>query len=197
MKKIILLFICASVFLKINAQSINDTSVQSNFKHKNLYLGLGTGINNYTALLGISGSVKVYDKLFVRGGYGIGSWGNKFSIGLKYDMNYSDGWNFGIGYSICPGTGDVKMDLKVASGETKKVTADFSAASTINLTVGRNWAIGKRNIFYLDLGYAVPMQTEPWKVTDGSVLSKESKSVIKLIQPGGLIIGAGFIFGIF
>lgn len=182
--------------LSIFSITLFKIDAQSDSCNKVLYLGLGTGINNYTALLGISGSLRIHDKLFVRGGFGIGGWGNKFSIGLKYDADNNEGWTFGIGYSICPGANNVKSAMPVESGGNKKVTIDFLKASTINLTIGHNWSVGKSNIFYMEFGYAIPMQSNSWKVTDGSILSGTSKSTLNLIQPGGLIIGAGFSFGI-
>jgi hypothetical protein len=184
-----MLSVFSIALFKVNAQS--DTC------NKTLYFGLGAGINNYTALLGVSGSVRVHDKLFVRAGCGVGGWGLKYSIGLKYDAHYDEGWNFGIGYSICPGVNNVKANLQVESGVNKEVTMNYSAASTINLTVGHNWSISKSIVFYMDFGYAIPLQSTAWTVTDGSVLSKTTKSGLNLLQPGGLIIGAGITFGIF
>jgi len=46
-------------------------------------------------------------------------------------------------------------------------------------------------------GYAIPLQSNRWRVTDGSVLSSTSKSVLNMSHPGGLILAAGFAFKIF
>ena len=86
--------------------------------------------------------------------------------------------------------------MPVESGETKLVTINYLMASTINLTIGYNFIIGKSNIFYLETGYAIPLETSPWKVTDGSVLSSTSLEALRLIQPGGIILALGFMFGI-
>ena len=46
-------------------------------------------------------------------------------------------------------------------------------------------------------GYAIPLQSNRWRVTDGSVLSGNSESTLNMLQPGGLILGAGFAFKVF
>jgi hypothetical protein len=159
-------------------------------------IGLGTGINNYTALIGVSANLRVYNRVSVQGGVGIGGWGYKFSIGLKYDKHYNGGWSYGLGYSVCPGLNNVKANMKLESGVTQNVNLDYLKASTVNLKTGYTWRIGEMNTFYLDLGYAVPLQSGAWRVTDNSVLSGASESSIKMIQPGGIILGMGFTFGI-
>ena len=46
-------------------------------------------------------------------------------------------------------------------------------------------------------GYAIRLQSNRWRVTDGSVLYGISKSKLNMLQPGGLILGAGFALKIF
>jgi len=101
-------------------------------------IGLGSGINNYTALLGISANLRFYNKLSLQGGFGKGGWGYKYSIGLKYDMHYDGGWSYGLGYSVCPGENNLKPKLQVKSGATQQVTLNYLTASTINLKAGYN-----------------------------------------------------------
>jgi hypothetical protein len=115
---------------------------------------------------------------------------------MKYDMDYRKGWYYGLGYSYCSGLKHVKVDLELATGKTKEVTIDCLNASVVNITIGRFWSINRNNVFYTEVGYAIPMKSSPWKVTDGSVLSSRSKSVLNATKPGGIIFGIGFLFGI-
>jgi hypothetical protein len=184
-----------------NSSNLAQDGLKSNIisKHDTLpafAIGLGTGINNYTAIFGLSANLRIYNKLSLQGGIGIGGWGNKYSIGIKYNYYYDGGWSYGFGYSVCPGENNIKANLQVTSGTTQQVTLNYLTASTVNLKVGRSWRIGQKNTFYMEYGYAIPIQSNPWKVTDNSVLSSTSISALKLIQPGGLIIGLGFTFGI-
>jgi hypothetical protein len=159
-------------------------------------LGLGTGFNNLTALFGVSAKYRIIKKLSVQGGMGLGGWGYKFSIGLKYGEDFNGGWSLGIGYSVCPGENNIKVSMEDASGVSKEVTINYLTASTINLVAERSWKIGRKNTFYMDFGYAIAMQSTPWKVVDNTALSDASKSAIKMIQPGGIILGLGFNFGL-
>jgi hypothetical protein len=194
LQKSILIVLCAFLFVQLNAQTITENRTEQSHP---FYLGVGTGFDNFTGLIGVSGTLRVYDKLSIRGGLGFGGWGQKNSIGLKYDLKEVGGWSYCLGYSYCPGLNDLKLSLELASGGKKDITVDYLSASTINLAFDRNWRIGKANIFYLEFGYAIPMQSNRWRVTDGSDISSASKSVLDISQPGGLILGAGFAFRIF
>lgn len=193
MKKILFIFLCVFLLIKLDAQNITENQPESSHP---LYLGVGTGIDNFTGLIGVSGTLRVYDQLAVRGGLGIGGWGYKSSIGLKYDTRDAGGWSYCLGYSYCSGLTNLKLNMELESGSTKNVQVDYLSASTLNLAIDRNWKVGKANIFYLEFGYAVPMQGKRWKITDGSAISSTSENVLKISQPGGLIFGVGFAFGL-
>ena len=193
-KKIAFLFLCAFLFNQTHAQTITEN--QTGPIHP-FYLGVGTGFDNFTGLIGLSGTIRLYDKLAVRGGIGLSGWGYKNSIGLKYDLNKEGRWSYCLGYSYSSGLEDLKLDMELETGSEKEVTLDYLSCRTINLAFDRNWRIGKANLFYLELGYAIPLQSDRWRVTDGSALSGTSKSILNSLQPGGLIVGAGFAFKIF
>lgn len=193
MKKTLLIIMFFATIYRVNAQSKNNSSSDSLPK---FYLGVGTGINSYTGLLGLSGNLRIYDKFFIQAGLGIGSWGTKMSIGLRYDMSYQKGWSYGIGFSSCSGLKDFKTNLELQSGVKKDVTMDCLRANTLNLKATHNWKLGKNNTFYLEFGYAIPLQSSPWRIKDGSIISSTSKSVMDMIAPGGLLIGIGFTFGL-
>lgn len=194
LKKILLLSLCVFLLIKLDAQTITENqTVQSH----PFYLGVGTGFDNFTGLIGVSGTIKLYDKLSMRGGIGLSGWGYKSSIGLKYDLKDVGGWSYCLGYSYSPGFEGIKMDMESETGDKREITVDYLSASTINLAIDRNWRIGKANIFYLELGYAIPMQSNRWRVTDGSAISSLNEGTLNLLQPGGLILGAGFAFKIF
>lgn len=191
LKRMTLLFLGALLFNQAFAQNVTENQTKSNHP---FYLGVGTGFDSFTGLLGVSGTLNVYDKLSVRGGLGISGWGYKSSIGLKYDLKETGGWSYCLGYSYSPGFEGIKMDAESESGVKREITVDYLSASTINLAFDRNWKIGKANIFYLELGYAIPLQTNRWRTTDGSATSSDNDLTLKLLQPGGLILSVGFAF---
>jgi hypothetical protein len=194
LKKIFLLSLCLFLLIKLNAQDITENQTD---QYPQVYLGFGTGLDNFTGFLGVSGTLKFHEKFSLRGGTGLSGWGFKNSIGIKYDLKETGGWSYCLGYSYSPGFKGIKMDAEQASGGTREITVDYLSASTINLAVDRNWEIGKANIFYIEFGYAIPLQSNRWRTTDGSALSSSNEAALNLLQPGGLILGAGFAFRIF
>jgi hypothetical protein len=193
MKKGLMIILFFAVFYSMKAQS-NSYSKSDSLPR--FYLGFGTGINSYTGMLGLSYNFRIHNKLFVQGGLGLGGWGTKVTIGLRYDMAYQKGWSYGVGFSSCSGAKDFKENLELQSGAKQDVTLDYLRANTLNLKATYNWKLGKNSNFYLDFGYAIPLQSSPWRIKDGSVLSSTSKSVLDLVSPGGLLFGLGFAFGL-
>ncbi len=185
---------CLFLLIKLDAQNITENQPD---EYPQVYLGVGTGFDNFTGIFGVSGTLKIYDKFSVRGGLGFSGWGLKNSIGIKYDLKETGGWSYCLGYSHSPGFKGIKLDMELESGGTREITVDYLSANTINLAIDRNWRIGKTNIFYLEFGYAIPLQSNRWRVTDDSAITSSAEMALNLLQPGGLILGAGFAFKIF
>ena len=194
LKKIILLLLCLFLLTQLDAQNITGNQTD---EYPQVYLGFGTGFDNFTGLLGVSGTLKIYEKFSVRGGMGLSGWGFKNSIGIKYDHNETGRWSYCLGYSHSSGLKGIELDMPVESGGTRKIMVDYLSASTLNLAIDRNWRIGKTGIFYLELGYAIPLQSNRWRATDGSLITSSAEMALNILQPGGLILGAGFAFRIF
>lgn len=164
-----------------------------------VYLGIGTGVNNYCGMLGVGIDIKCIDRLFLRVGGGIGSWGYKITGGIKHERKHKKGWTFSALYSLNTGLKNFKFKLETVSGQvpvTKEVTLDLLQATCITLSTGYNWVFKKKNKFFLEFGYSVPIEAEPYKVTDGSVLTDNSKNALKFSQPGGIVFGLGLLFGL-
>jgi hypothetical protein len=189
----LLLFAFLLIFSQVNAQTatyFEETAAPQ------FYLGLGTGINSYTALLGISGNYRVAEKLFIEGGLGIGMWGYKTSIGLRYHRNLLKGLTYGFSFASCSGLKEFTTEMEVQSGAIEEVTMDLSRANTLNLKTGYFWTLGTSNTFYIDAGYSFALNNQPYKVQDGSALSSTSIAVMEILSPGGILLGLGFTFGL-
>jgi len=193
MKKILLFLGIILLSAKLHAQTNEyfDPDDRPRF-----YLGLGTGINTYTGLAGLSGNYIIDGKLFVQAGLGISSWGVRTSIGLRYDQSYRNGFTYGINLVNSSGIPDIDFELETTSGSTQNVNMLLERTNTINLKAGYNWWLGKNNTFYINLGYSIALKRQPWTVKDGSSLSATSQQVLELVAPGGIILGFGFTFGL-
>jgi len=193
MKSFLLFMLCAFLLIRLDAQSITEN--KSDDSHP-FSLGVGTGFDNFTGLVGVTGTLRVSDMLSLRGGFGVGGWGTKSSVAIKFDKGEKSKWAYVLGYTANSGLKDFKTELETSSGSKRDVALDLLSTSTLNLAFDRNWRVGRRNLFYLEFGYAVPLQGQRWKITDGTTISGNSEQAVNMAQPGGIIFGAGFAFGL-
>jgi len=165
-----------------------------------VYLGISSGINNDAGLLGFSGKVRLKKTYFVRAAAGLGGWGWKTAAGFQYERKYSRCWAFGLSYTRSFGLKDFKTEMETVDSSSalikKEILMDLLPASTFNISTSYNWYFRRNKLFYLEFGISVPLEAEPYKVKDGSVLSENSKAALRIIQPGGITLAAGFQFGI-
>ncbi len=193
MRAIILTLVCLLSSLPLMGQADDNSSIEPLPK---FYVGVGAGVNSFTGILGLSGTINVTDHVALRGAAGIGAWGYRFTFGINGHKDYRRGWNYGLSYSYYSGIADMKLDMEVNSGDKEKVTLDYLPTGTINFTLARSWRLGRKNSFYLETGYAKAIQNKPWKVSSGQILSPTSNQVMNIVRPGGLMFGVGFTFGL-
>ena len=196
MKKLILVFalvLYGNLHLKAQENSFYPEDNLPKF-----YLGIGTGINTYTGLLGISANYRVDDNSFFQTGAGLSTWGYRFSVGYRYHTNIRNGFYFGGAITHSTGIRDFVVELETTNSapDTQEVLLDLINVQTINLKTGYNVAIGKATNIHFDVGYALPINSRPWEVKDGSTLTAVSETVLALIAPGGIILGLGINFGL-
>jgi hypothetical protein len=86
--------------------------------------------------------------------------------------------------------------MEVSTGAKQEVTMDLLRCGTLNLSLTKGWRVGERSIFNLEFGYAIALANKSYVIKDGSTLSATSQTVMKLLQPGGTLLGASFMFGL-
>jgi hypothetical protein len=193
MKRPILIFSLLILSLNLSAQ---ESKYYDPEDRPRFYLGLGSGINTYTGIGGISANYIIDNTLFAQAGIGISTWGIRTSIGLSYDQSYRQGLTWGVNLVRSSGIGDIDVEFQTSAGATQEVNMRFEGISTINLKMGYNWWFGEYNYLNINLGYAFALKNQPWAVKDGSQLSPTSQQVLQLLSPGGLILGIGISFAI-
>lgn len=167
---------------------------------RSLYLGVGTGINAYTGLVGVSAEFNIAKPISIVGALGIGSWGTKSSIGLRYYPHYPNQWAFTVSYSHCSGINDVdvKFEEDFIKGQDGSQTykIDLLSINTVNISAMKHWLIGKRKVnrIHVELGYAIPTSSDRYRI--GAELTNDGKTFMQLLEPGGIMIGTGFTFGL-
>lgn len=197
-----MLFILISVFF-LNVTSENNLFGQEYFQNSeatkvsSLYLGLGLGINDYG--IGIGLEVPLADKLSIGGNMGLGGWGLKIGGGINlYPKGVPYGSEFTLGYSHASGLQGFKQELGVGPNDNKQIVElDLNTAKTINIFYTYNLRVGNTCKAAFSAGYAIQVMSIPYEVkTPGVFLSDTSLEVMNIMEPGGLIIGIKFMFGV-
>lgn len=185
---IILLFVLSKALLAQDSLQ-NDL----NKEIPQVYIGIGSGFNNYCGLFGIGVNFFLDDKICFRVGAGVGTYGTKLTGGFKYEKRDKKGWGAGLSFSSCSGLNEYNFTNKNIATDT---IVDFLRVNLINLTATYNFVFKNYNRFYIETGYSIRLTNDYYKAHNNVNLSEYQKFTVKLLKPGGLIIGIGFLFGL-
>jgi hypothetical protein len=165
--------------------------------HTQLYWGFGSGINNLTGVIGLRLDAVISEKIMLSAGAGFGGWGYKLSLSGIYRTKSN--WNPMIGVARATGIDAIPLKLEVMEGgytRNRDVTVELRPVTTLNFGVEKQWFTKKGNRIYIDLGYSLSGFESPLFTikTPGVVVTEDGKNSIRVISPGGLILGAGIAF---
>lgn len=199
MKKLFFLLALSFLFSNIYSQNNEPVINNSNPYAPKMLLSLGTGINSHYGLLGFDVNFNVFDKLYLDAALGLGSWGSKVSGGLIYMSQEKTGWSYELSYSYCQGAKGLEMELEVADSAQKissrKVKMDYLPASTLNFFLAHHWSTKGGSRFNLKFGYAIPIEQKPYKLqSSGYMLTENSETILRAVQPGGLLLALSYSF---
>lgn len=163
-----------------------------------LYFGLGMGIDAPAGMIGLTAEVPFAKKLSVDLSAGIGAWGWKYTGGLNYYFRQAGlGSSIGLAYSLATGAEEFEVSLPVVGNpDGEMVTLDMNPASSLNLMYAYSWQLGKKGKFSLFTGYAVSLSKEPYEVVSNHTLDEVSLLTMKMLKPGGIMLGLMFMLGI-
>ena len=166
-----------------------------------IFIGVGTGINNFSGIIGPSAEFSIKNTASIFLGGGLGSWGFKYSVGGRYYFSYPRKSAVSISYSGAGGASKatVKLNTLDMNGATvlKNVDIKLKPVSVLNFSYLYFFRLGKKHRFNLEAGYGVNLSGKNnFQVLSNDVITKSSYDVINFIQPGGIILAAGFTFGI-
>lgn len=187
----ILLFFNESTYAQQDSWSSLRTKTASAF------IGVGLGFNDN----GLGGclEIPIEKKLSFYGNAGLGGWGWKLGGGFSfYPSTGPYGSSLSIGYASASGFQNFQTQLTIEpNDEYRIIVLDTNPVGTVNLVYAYNLQLGKKSKFALSAGYAMPVTKNAYDViTPGVVLSETSKQILEIMQPGGLILGLKFLFGI-
>lgn len=192
-----LLFFSLLLFSKttLKAQEYYNPDALRTLNEKKIYVGIASGIESFAGMLGASLEGNVAKRISLFAGAGLGGWGYKLSGGVKLYKQFPYKWAYCASLSHATGLKDFKTKLETQTG-SKDVLMDLLSCQTFNITAQHHWKIGQgSNRFNIEFGLSIPIKDNVYVIKDGSVLTRESASVMTVLQPGGLTVGIGFTFG--
>jgi hypothetical protein len=164
-----------------------------------VYLGVSTGLESQGGLVGFTVDVPVASQVSVGGGLGISSWGTKlYAEGRYYFRPCQRGWAIGAGITHNTGLNNFHTELPSNYGGNISTTLDLHPVTNGFVSGYHFFNLGRsgRHRFYLQAGYSFRLTDDNYTVVSGGPLSADARSVMTILQPGGIMLGLGFSFGI-
>jgi len=178
------------------AQNAPQTNEQEQ-TFETTYVSLGAGINSNYGIVGIGADFKLLEKVQLGLSAGLGSWGFKTAGEFRYFYSgcMQQGSAFTAGVAYASGLPEMQTDLELSNAETRTVKLKLGAQTNMQLSWYRAFKIMDHHRFFVQVGYSFPITGITYTVTSGETLSDTSKSTMKMMAPGGIIIATGFGFG--
>jgi hypothetical protein len=198
MKTIQLIIAIGIMTLKAVAQNQSDTE-KTNVDQscETTFITLGTGLNSNYGLAGLGVDFKLMDKVQGSVSGGLGSWGFKSAGELRYFYSgcMQKGSAIAAGIAYASGLPEMETELELSNDESKNVTLELGAQTNLQLSWYKSYAIKEHHRFFFQVGYSFPITGINYKVTSGETLSDVSKTTMKMMAPGGVLVATGFGFG--
>lgn len=162
-----------------------------------IFLGVGHGINNHCGIVGGLLEFAPLKKFSLVGGFGLGSWGIKTALGIRYyNRGFPHKLFYGLTYTSAGGMQDYEIEIETTRSKKELVQMDLNRARNLALSIGYQWRLFKNGRLNCEIGYSVPLQEKAYSVvTPGVELTEGSENIMQFKTPGGLVIGLGFSIG--
>ncbi len=193
-KRILTIALCLATLTAVAKNPYGKRNDQSCAK---FYLGLSTGINNHSGILGVNFDVPVTGHFSLGTGLGLSSWGYKsYGEGRFYFKDCNRGWALGAGITYATGAEDFIVEMPTTIGTTD-VSMNLEPVTNVAVSAYHFFGLGRgSHRFYLQMGWSQRLNDTPYVVTSGHTLDSDGKAAMDLVTPGGLILGFGFSFGL-
>jgi hypothetical protein len=194
----ILLFLLFALNVNGQTDSVNSGMNESGDAPR-IFMGISSGLNNPAGMAGIFGEIFPGNHLSLAGSVGLSPWGYKLTGGLGYYPYQPFGTYFSLGLSYLSGSDSTVLGM-VVEGIDTMVNVAFNMKTTycVNLIVGYQHKLWKKTRVHIEVGYTVPLRRNTYSVVTPDIeLTDYSVQMLGLLEPGGIIISAGFSIGIY
>lgn len=188
---------CLTILVSMANAQISTESNEVNSVCETTFITLGTGFNSNYGLAGIGVDFKLIDKVQGSVSGGLGSWGFKSAGELRYFYSgcMQKGSAIAAGIAYASGLPEMETELELSNEESKNVTLELGSQTNLQLSWYKSYAIKEHHRFFFQVGYSFPITGINYKVTSGETLSDLSKTTMKMMAPGGVLVATGFGFG--
>jgi hypothetical protein len=163
------------------------------------YFGISSGINNPSGLAGIMVTRGIDYKNSITGGLGIGVWGVKTNLLYRRVLKgcTQQGTELYGGFSRSSSTrGSISIEATDSNNELRTYTVDLNEAYTFDFGVIFNLRLGRAGRAEFFIGGEASLSDEPYtNTTKNYKLSREAKTILNIMKPGGLTLGLTLSFG--
>lgn len=201
LKKLILLIILGLSSTSLFAQEDYVTTQKEKAKEllpvcPKLFLGPSLGINNNAGIIGNNIEYGVAPNFSLSAGFGLSVWGLKgFVEGKYYFKECYKGLAVGLGVTRNGGIPSIEYEDADETG-TLPVNVMLLPQTNIALQGYYYFKLGKRHRFHLCGGYSFETSSTKYKVHGTVQPGFTTREAIKILAPGGLILGFGVSFGL-
>jgi hypothetical protein len=188
---------CLTILVSMTSAQVSSESNEVNSVCETTFITLGTGLNSNYGLAGLGVDFKLIDKVQGSVSGGLGLWGFKGAGELRYFYSgcMQKGSAFAAGIAYASGLPEMETELELSNEESKNVTLELGAQTNLQLSWYKSYAIKEHHRFFFQVGYSFPITGINYKVTSGETLSDLSKTTMKMMAPGGVLVATGFGFG--
>ncbi len=198
---LLFVFLCFNLFSK--AQSFNRDEAQTKQSNRlakhgchPYYLGVSTGLNNPSGLLGLRFDYTLSNHATVSAHSGLGTWGLKSAVMYNYYRQACHrGWNYGAGLSLATGNRNSMLNLETIAGD-RDVLLNLLPQVGLQFNIMRTFLLGKKGQrIVVGGGWNQRISRKVYTVKDGHQLSLNSDRLLNTICPGGLTLSATYSIG--
>jgi hypothetical protein len=191
-------------FSKLFAQDRSKFMADKNMElnKTQTFIGFSTGFNNSAGIIGINAEQQIKNQLTAHGAIGIGTWGTKFTVGVRKYKRYPIGGVFSASFSYATGIEEIEPVIPVKNLATNAVIDTtvlmrLNPAAALNLSWAYHIKVGKRSKMYFETGYSFPLSpNRQYRIlTNGYGTTQTSDVLMRFFQPSGPILAIGFLFG--
>ena len=170
---------------------------RNSFECPKLYIGISSGIENPGGLVGFNVDVPVTQKFSLSGNAGLSSWGYKVGgEGRFYFGDCNRSWALGAGVTYNTGLNDYSTVLPTTYGDAT-VLMNLNPKTNVFFAVHKFFNLGRSgHRFNIMAGYSMRLDDDNYAILNNYELTTQGEDVMRVLAPGGLMIGFGFSFGV-